>query len=274
LQPVKKYFAYILLATIVISFGACKTVPYRKVVKSTDLDFKYTQAKTYFDKGQYVKAKPLFEELITLFKGTKSIDEIYFMYAQCHFHEQEFLSASFHFKNIHDSYPLSQFAEECLYRYAECYFYLSPNPNLDQTFTEKGLEAMQLYINSYPETTRINEANNIIDLLRRKLEIKEYTTALLYLKTRHYKASAVSFQSLLNNYPDTEDAEEAEFNIIKAYFLYAENSYKRLQVDRYKLAIKAFQSFEKKHKESKFYKTAREYYDTSQKRIEDILSQN
>lgn len=271
MQTVKKksFHIYILYLVIIgLGFSSCQQ-SYQKILKSNDLEYKYRKAKEFYDKEKYHKALPIFEELITLYKGTKSIDEYYYLYAMCHFEQATYLIAAFHFKNIYDSYPFSQYAEESLYRNALCYDNLSPRVSLDQSNTQKAIEYYQLFVNSYPETDKMELCNNAIKRLRRKLEIKDFKSAELYYRTFRYKAAAVSFENVLEKYPDTQDAQKIQLYIVKSYFKYAENSIRSKQLERYKIALDAFENFEKDYPKSPLLADAREVQQSILKEIEN-----
>ena len=53
---------------LALLLSACSD--YNKLLKSTDYDYKYEAAKSYFAKGQYSRASYLLNELITIMKGT------------------------------------------------------------------------------------------------------------------------------------------------------------------------------------------------------------
>ncbi len=243
---------------------------YQKVTKSTDPEFKMGKASEYYEKGEWLKAIPLFEELIPVYKGTRSIDAIYYKYADCHFQQGDYLISSFHFKNIYDSYPASEYAEESLYMFAYSYYMLSPDVQLDQTYTEKAMEAFQLFINAYPESSKVQESNGFMDILRRKMETKAFRGASLYLKTRNYRAAATAFANMLKDYPDTQYAEEASFLTVKSYYLYAEHSIPSKQLERYELALEAYRDFIYRHKESKFAKDAEGLNEAAAKNLEKL----
>ncbi len=247
---------------------------YQKVLKSTDPVFKLDKAKEYYEKGDYAKALPLFEEMIPIYKGTKNIDDIYYMYADCHFHQEEYLLASFHFKNIYDSYPNSEYAEECLYMFAYCNYMMSPNANLDQTYTEKAIEAFQLFVNAYPNSVRMQECNNLMGILRRKLETKAFKIGELYFKMTEYRAAATSFTNLVREYPDTKYAEEASFLIIKSFYMYAQNSIASKQLERYEKASEAYKDFAYLFKQSKFLKEAQQLNEACISNINKIKNKN
>ena len=65
LNKMKKYIIIALVSgTVLTSCGE-----YNKVLKSTDYEYKYEAAKSYFGKGQNTKAATILEELITIMKG-------------------------------------------------------------------------------------------------------------------------------------------------------------------------------------------------------------
>ena len=54
----------LLSLTLALVFSSCGE--YNKLLKSTDYEYKYEAAKTYFAKGQYNRAATLLNELITI----------------------------------------------------------------------------------------------------------------------------------------------------------------------------------------------------------------
>ena len=85
---------------------------------------------------------------------------------------------------------------------------MSPGTSLDQTNTSKAINELQLFINTFPNSTRVTDSNLLIDECRRKLEKKDYTAAKLYYDMDNYKAAATSFNDLLKKYPDSPIADE------------------------------------------------------------------
>lgn len=269
---IKKYSAYIIVLITLFAAGSCKN-SFQKISKSGDLDLKMSKAKEYYEKKEYLKAIPLLEELITIYKGSRNIDDLYWMYAKSHYEQAEYLIASFHFKNIYDSYPNSKNAEESLYLNAVCYQRLSPQPNLDQEFTQKAIQYYQLFINAYPNSERVADCNSSIKVLRRKLENKAFNSAQLYFKTKQYKAAATAFQNMMKEYPDSQDLEKAAYLTIKSYYLYARNSIATKQAERYEMTVNAYRNFKVDYPSSKFVKDAEEYYNNALKNIDKLNTQ-
>ena len=156
---------------------------YQRVMKGKDYDAKYDLAVKYFNKKNYYKAFPLFEELMTIYRGTTQAEKVYYYYAYCNYHSGDYESAAYDFDNFVRTFPASPFAEECAYMHAYCYYQDSPVYSLDQTSTVKAIAKLQLFADRYPRSSRLEKCNEIIDALRYKLETKEFENAKLYYGT-------------------------------------------------------------------------------------------
>ncbi|HHZ64623.1 MAG TPA: outer membrane protein assembly factor BamD [Flavobacteriales bacterium] len=233
------------LLLIVILSVATSCSKYNKALKSTDLDYKYEMGKKFYDKGDWVKAEGIFQELIGLYRGMSKAEIIYYYYAYCNYYMEDYIMAGYYFKNFTRTYPASTHAEECMYMSAYCSYLDSPVSSLDQSNSLRAIEQLQLYINRYPQSEKVAEANDLIDELRDKLESKAYDNALLYFKIGSYKASIVSFGNVLVDFPDTKFRRESFFYILKSSFLLAENSIDSKKKERYEATVKAFYTYEK-----------------------------
>ncbi len=188
---------------------------YNKLLKSSDLDKKYEMALKYYDKGDYDRAVALLEELMPLYRGTAKAENILYYYAYSNYKLGDYILAGYHFKNFSRTYPNSARAEETAYMNAYCYSLNSPSYTLDQTDTREAIKEFQLFINQYPQSTRINECNVTVDRLRAKLEKKAYDISKQYYYINDYKAAIVSFANVVKDFPETKYREELSFLIIK-----------------------------------------------------------
>jgi outer membrane protein assembly factor BamD (BamD/ComL family) len=136
---------------------------------------------------------------------------------------------------------------------------LSPKADLDQTYTYKGLEAYQFFLNMYPGSSFVSEANEAITRLRKKLEKKALNAAELYYKTSNFKAAATSYENILRDFPDIEESEKVSFMIVKGRFKYAENSISLRKQERYNNVIKSYNDFKYKFSGSKYLEEAKRY---------------
>ncbi|MEX1188232.1 MAG: outer membrane protein assembly factor BamD [Bacteroidia bacterium] len=239
---------------VLIMFSSCSN--YQKVLKSNDYVKKYEVALQLYNKKDYQKAYPLLEELVSVKRGTKEAEDIYYYYCYCNYYLDDLISASYHFEQFAKTYPASEKAEEASYMNAYCYYLGSPVYSLDQSNSYRAIEELQLFINKYPNSTRINECNDLIDNLRAKLEIKSFEKGMLYYKMSDYKAAIVALNNTLKDFPMTDYRETILFTIVKSNYLLAENSYENKKAERYRATIDAYNVFIDKFANGKNIKEA------------------
>jgi outer membrane protein assembly factor BamD len=261
-----KKLIWLLLFPLLLS--SCSN--FNRLQKSTDNEAKYAAAVKYYEKKDYYHALQLFEELFSIYRGTSKAEKSYYYYAYCTYYVDDYVTAAYHFSNFTQSYPNSEYAEEMQYMFAYCYFLDSPIATLDQTSTLQAIEKYQLFINKYPTSERVAEANRRIDELRLKLETKEFYNARLYFRTQHYKSAVTAFEILRKDYPSGTYDEEATFMIFKSQYEYARQSVEAKQLDRYKEATEYYLQFIDKFPQSRYLREAEKLYDDSRQRIGEV----
>ncbi len=182
---------------------------YNKAMKSTDKDEIFTLATQLYEDGKYDLANELYEKISTSFVGTEKAADIAYNMAQANFNEKGYRLAGHLFKSFAGSYPMDTRSEEALFKSAFSYYKDSPKYDLDQTSTYTAISELQSFINAYPESSHVSEANNLITELRQKLELKSFEISKVYHRTMKYKAAAVSFDNMIDEYPDSKFREEA-----------------------------------------------------------------
>src|SRR5690606_7620120 len=158
-----------------------------------------------------------------------------------------------------DTYPNSARAEECRYIGAYCYYLESPKGGLDQEYTYRAIEALQLFINLYPDSERAQEAAGLIDDLRDKRETKAFNNAKHYLDMKiqvDYRAVRIGVEKVLNSVPDTRHEEEMEGLGIKAQCLYVEQSRMLLREERCGEELDVYGNCRAENPEGKYRKEA------------------
>ncbi|WP_147204522.1 outer membrane protein assembly factor BamD [Segetibacter aerophilus] len=261
-------FSYLLLFTIV--FASCSN-KLSKTLKSTDNEYKLKMAENYYAQKKYSNAQILFEDLFPVFKGTARFEDLYYKYAYSAYYLKDYTTSENLFKTFVETFPNSPKAEEADFMRAYCYYKQSPKPELDQTNTTKAMGQMQAFINTHPLSARIPEATSIIDEARAKLEVKDFKSAELYYNLGFYKAAAIAFSALIDNYPDTGKGDEYKLMVIKSYYLYANNSVEERQAERYDKVVAECTDFVDRFPESKLAKTV-DYYKTQS--LNNINSKN
>lgn len=244
-----------------------------KILKNKDPHYKLRMAEQYYAKKKYNYAQQLYEDIMPFFKAEKEFEDIYFKYAYSAYYQKDYSNAENLFKTYLEIFPNSARAEEVDFMRAYTFYKQSPKPELDQTNTIKAMGMMQIFINTHPGSTRIAEANAIIDEFRKKLEIKDFKSAQLYYDLGQFRASAVSFASLLNSYPDSDKAEEYKYMVIKSYYRFAELSVEEKKTERFAQVITEANDFIDRFPESKLIKDVEGFITLSQTNIKNLSNE-
>ena len=241
---------------VLVLFSSCSQ--YQRLLKSDDYELKYQRALEYFEDGEYSRAIGLLSSIIPIYRGTAEAQTINYYFALAHFHNREYTLASHYFKSYVNAFPRSEHAEEFLYLSAYCQYLESPRYSLDQSSTRQAIRELQAFINRYPQSDRVADANELIDELRFKLEKKRFETGRLYLNISDYVAAATTFETMNKDFPDSQFREEAMYLTVKAYYEYAYNSIPQRQEERYGDVVSAFRALERRYPDSDFLPPARD----------------
>ncbi len=252
----------------VILLLAQSCTQYQRLLKSDDHELKYRRALEYFEEGEYGRTITLLQDIIPIYRGTAEAQRINYYFAMAHFHNREYTLASHYFKTYVSAYPQSEHAEEFLFLSAYCHYLESPRYSLDQSNTRQAIRELQSFINRFPNSERVADANELIDELRSKLEKKRFKTGKLFLDISDYVAAAKTFETMIRDFPDTEYREEAMFLTIKAYFIFAYNSVPQRQEERYQDVISAYNQFARRYPQSQFMREARQMETTAREVID------
>jgi outer membrane protein assembly factor BamD len=177
------------------------------------------------------------------------------------------------FKGFLGVFPNSSKAEEIAYMHALTFYKQSPNVELEQINTSKAIGMMQSFINTYPNSSRVAEANEIIAKCRAKLELKDYKAAELYYNISQYRAAGISFSNLINSYPESEKGDEYMLMAIKSFYEFAKFSVPDKQEERYQKVASEYLDFADRFPDSKLLKQAEEYRDLALNNIKQIQNE-
>ncbi len=255
---------------IIGAFALTSCDGYNRLLKSSNYELKLEKANQYYAKGNYIKASTLFEELIPVYKGTDKAEEIYYYFSYCNYYQGDYSLSQYHFKNYYRNFPAGKHAEECLFMNAYCFYLNSPIYKLDQTDTKNAMAELQNFIDQFPESTRLDSCNKIYDILRGKLEQKEYDITNQYFNISDYKAAIASAKNLMNDFPDSQHIDEMMYLTIDSYYLLAVNSLESKKLERLNLAIESYLKLVDLYPKSNFLSKAENVYESCLKMKSNI----
>lgn len=264
-----KKISWVVAVLVLFALPGCKS-EFEKIRTSGDADSIYKTALDYYNQGEYLKAQTLLELVVGAYRGRKELEDVYFKYAYTFYYLEKFVLAAYYFENFANTFPTSLNREEANYMTAFSYFQLSPSYRLDQEYTNKAIDAFQLFVNTYPNSERVEECNRQIDILRQKLETKAFESALLYFDLKQYQSATQSFENLLKDFPETANAERVRYLIAQSAFLLANNSVLDKQKERFESALAYANDFMRKFPRSDYGRDIKTIIDTSEKKLKSI----
>lgn len=264
-----KNIFYTLLLTVVLS--SCSE--YQKALKSEDIATKFKMGTELYDAGKYSKANKLFAQIVPQYRGKPQAEKLMYMYANTYYEMRDYYLAGYQFERFENQYPKSEKAEEALFLSAKSFYELSPVYSKEQIETVTAIEKLQMFINKYPESEYLPQANKLIQELDYKLERKAFEIAKLYNKIANfesadYEASIKAFDNFLLDYPGTTFREEAMYYRFDSAYKLGINSVEYKREDRLNTAIKYYNAFHKAYPESEFNSEAEEMINELQTAIQ------
>lgn len=244
---------------------------YQKTLKSVDIKAKYNYAQKLYEEKDYKRANKLLTQIAPKYVGKPQGERVTFFLANSYFEIKDYNFAGYQFERFLKSYPRSDKASEAAFLGAKSYYMLSPKYSVDQTDTDKALIKLQNFINAYPESEFLEEANAMAKELTIKKEKKEFEIAKQFTKLGgsyilDYNIAAIaSLDNFISDHPGSIFREEAYFLKLKATTNLALNSTDNKKQERIDHAKAAYDQLLKSYPETKFGKEAAELAQTLDK---------
>ena len=262
------------LVILVVFLTLVSCSDYQKLLKSDDAELKYTRAVAYFVKGDFMRASTLFDAVSAYYKGTERSETVLNYMAKSYMGQKDYFSASEYYKTYVKTYPKGKYVIESKYMIGYCYYLDSPDARLDQTATRDAIAAFQEFIEVYPESERVPEANKLLDKMTDKLAYKAYLNSKLYYNLgnymgNNYESAVIAAQNALKNYPSTIYREELSLLILQAKYEQASQSIEEKRLDRYRNTIDEYYNFINEFPEGKSRKQADKIFNESKKIVKE-----
>jgi len=232
--------------------------PFYKLEKSTNWDEIYTAANQYYNNGDYSKSIILYDKVLPVIRGSEKAELADFNYAYAHFRMKRYIESSGYFNTFYQTYNRSPLAEEALFMNAYSLYLDAPDYNLDQKSSKDAVNAIQLFINRFPESDSYERAMSMINDLQVRFEQKAYNESMLYYRLTDglypgdfYRACIINFQNFAKNYPDSKYNQELAFKLVEVSAAYGERSIFLKKEERLKEALAFADQYKKKYPSSK-----------------------
>lgn len=223
------YLVIMLAALFIFSCGSSD----KSDIKTDDPEKAMNIAMKNYDKKDYLQAIEDFSLIKIKFSGTSIADKAQYYLAMCYYNRQEYILAASEFENLLKNFSSSIYVVQGRFHLAMCYYGMSPDFSLDQTYTKFAITEFQNFIELFPNDKYVAEAELKIKELRNKLAYKQLKSADLYMVMDNYKAAIFYYESILQDYFETDWADDALYGKIQALLKKKKNDDAKKEIDRF-----------------------------------------
>lgn len=242
------------IVSIILVLSSCSD--FQKALKSEDIATKFQLGTSLFEAGKWSKANRLFAQIVPDYRGKPQAEKLMYMYAMTFYNMEDYYLSAYQLDRFESSYPKSEKVEEVGFLAAKSAFIVSPVYSKEQKETVDAIEKLQLFINRYPNSEYLPEANIMVKELDMKLERKAYEIAKQYNTITDYEASIKACENFILDFPGSVYRENVFYVRLDSAYKLAINSVEYKKQERVKNAITYFQAFKKSYPKSENMKSA------------------
>ncbi|WP_290090520.1 outer membrane protein assembly factor BamD [Duncaniella muris] len=243
IRSLRKYAVMLGAAMLLASCGE-----YQKVLKSHDADYRLDFAKRAFEQKKYTQAATVLEDIVTQFKGSEKAEDSLYLLALSNYENKDYETAGSFFKTYYTRFPKGKYTELARYYAGYGYYLDSPEPQLDQSGTINAIQELQAFLDYFPKSDKVANAQNAIFELQDKLTLKQLENAQLYYNLgtymgNNYESAVIVARNAIKDYPYSKYKEDLELLILKARYQEARESIDEKKHDRFREVIDEYYSY-------------------------------
>ena len=222
MHKISRSFATCALVAALVPLAACAGGDSRQTRADTryvarDVNTLYNAAKDRLDRGLYMQAAALFDEVerqhpYSVWARRAQLMSAFSYYAADD-HTKSIESAR-RFLSIH---PGNRDAPYALYLIALNYYEQISDVSRDQGTTRQALDALNDVVRRYPTSRYASDARLKIDLVRDHLAGHEMEVGRFYQDRRQWLASVIRFRNVVDEYQTTTHTPEALMRLTESY---------------------------------------------------------
>ncbi|MCK5696054.1 MAG: outer membrane protein assembly factor BamD [Desulfobacula sp.] len=129
--------------------------------------------------------------------------------ADAHYHLEEYDEAILAYEEFEKMHPKNEAIPHIIYRTGLCWFNQMGTIDRDHTPAKNSLIQFNRLIDQFPKSEYVQKAKEDIKACMDNLSGHELYVANFYFKTKKYKAALKRYEYLVENYPESKEAQEA-----------------------------------------------------------------
>lgn len=223
----------------------------------------YDRGAAEFERGRYDRAVEYLRTALDFGRTSALADDAQLLLAQAYAEDRQYVLAGTEYTRFIEFYRADPRVEQAAYERIRAYAALSPRFELDQTDTRQALAFIALFQQQYPQSEYLEEVAAVADELREKLARKQFEAGRLYERRDLFEAAVIAYRSVLAEYPTSAYADDALLGALRAQVLFAENSVRDRQQERYREALAIYDQLGTLFPQSPVVGDAQDLYDAA-----------
>ena len=182
-----------------------------------DVNTLYALAKQRLDKGDYIMAAALFDEVERQHPYSVWARRAQLMSAFSYYAAEDHAKSVESARRFLAIHPGNKDAPYAYYLIALDYYEQIQDVSRDQTQTRQALDALNELIRRYPNTRYAADAKLKVDLVRDHLAGKEMSVGRFYQVRGQWLAASTRFRAVVDTYQTTSHTPEALMRLVECY---------------------------------------------------------
>jgi outer membrane protein assembly factor BamD len=203
----RKNIFTILLVLVTVTLTACAWFDPDEEKSAQELA---SDGMDYFERKKYKKALQSFEQLKDFYPFSKFAILAELKMGDCHYHLEQYQEAIFTYEEFVELHPRNEAVPYVIYQIGMSYFDQMDTIDRDQSTTYKAIDTFKQLIDQYPQSTYVEKAKENIRIGEDNLAGHQFYVGKFYFKSDHYPAAIERFNIILEQYPNSPLAPEAE----------------------------------------------------------------
>ena len=169
------------------------------------------------EQEDWLDALDAFKAITLSHSGSDIVDDALYHQGEMHIKLKEYPLAVMVFRRLISDFPQSSYSDQSQYKLAYATFLQSNPPHLTQDKTFEAIRELQFFQEEYPNSEWSTEVHELLQECFDKVAEKDYRIGNLYYKMKDWEAARVYFRELLEAYPMSNWASQAQFEIADSY---------------------------------------------------------
>lgn len=206
-------------------------------VRFTTPEEAFRRGEAELGRKRYDRAIEAYQAVFDFGRTNEWSDDAQLGLARAYVGSEQYILAGNAYTSFVELYRQDPRAAAAEFERAQAYERQSPEFALDQTETQRAVEAYRVFVSRYPEDPNRPAAEARIVALRDKLAHKLFAAGQLYERRELFEAAGLTYERTFAEYPDASWADDALAGAARAYVRFAEGSVRARQPERYGKAV-------------------------------------